>query len=180
MLVTEERRRSVDFTHPILNVTLAALVRKSDFSHSKNLVDMVDRTISRSGVAYGCVRGSNIHRYLSESTNTLARRIWEKMSSPVNENLVNHFFDGVELVNQGNFILFDESPISLYRAGQECSLRVLLDEGQLNDFRAGHYAIAMQKNHTHLKELNQAIQRFEARGQMLKLQKRYWNETDNC
>lgn len=178
--MSEERRRSVDFTRPILNVTLAALVRKSDFSHSKNLADMVDRTVSRTGVTYGCVRGSNTHRYLSESGNPLARRIWAKIAGAMNENLVNHIFDGVVLVNQGNFILFGESPSALYHAGQECSLRVLLDEGQLEDFRAGHYAIAMQKSGGQLQELNEAIERLEARGGMLRLQQRYWNETDSC
>lgn len=180
LTITEERKRFVDFTEPIIENQLSALIRKEDATGLTTMEDLVKRnqeaaksTPPGAIVSYGVVKGGSTYSRLSSTTDEVGREIFSALRP---ESLMPSINSGKEkVVAEGGFAMIVESTMADYIVGQNCNLTALPDTRNIHPRL---HAIALAKGSPYLEPINQAIRELKADGTMASLKAKYWKK--NC
>jgi len=202
LIVTDLRRRFVDFTEPFLSLRAAALIRKplasssSSRSRSSSSRPRHDRrrrpstTSARpsrparihtaaellaSELSFGVVGGSVVERSLSTSDDRLTRALWSRVSSFWPPALVDSVQEGVQRARRQPYAFIVDSPIAAYVAGRRpCELYVT--DPFLDQMT---YAFAVRRGARRLRAaLDRELRRMRASGKMQAMYLRWWR--DEC
>lgn len=178
LTITEERQALVDFTEPILENQLSALIHKKDAAGLNSLEDLVRRnqqqqsasSSSPTVVALGVLKDGSIYGKLNATADKVGRAIFSSFTA---DTLVPSFWMGVDRAGEGGFAMIVESTTADYLTGngRHCNLTSLPDRRGL--FPRQH-AIVLAKGSPLLEQFNKAIRQLKADGTMDRLKEKYW------
>lgn len=172
------RKRFVDFTEPIIENQLSALIRKDDAAGLTTLEDLVKKnqeaaklTPPGTVVSLGVVKGGSTYERLSTTPDEVGRQIFSSLKP---ENLMPTISSGQMKATAGGFAMIIESTMADFIVGQNCNLTALPD---IRNIHPRLHAIALAKGSPYLASFNQAIRELKADGTVDKLKAKYWKKT---
>lgn len=173
--VTARRTEFVDFSEPIMESTLGAILKTelvpAGATTMKDLLNVPASNLTLVSLQNGATAES-----LKLGNSSLAQAFWARLQESAASSPVKNFQEGVIRVTatSGTPTAYIGQTSSLvYFAKRSCQpdLTVLADDAHLGD---NQYAVAVQKGSAYLAPINEAIKALKAKGKLAELKDKYW------
>lgn len=180
--MTDDRRKVVEFTDPILTFQSCALISKPQIikRHRKTSSNFRIKTIQQlyeSDYQYGVISGSTTERAFKTSTDVILQGMWSKMVSSWPSTFVHSLQEGRHRAEREHYAFILHSPMAAYISMQKPCDFYTTD----NFLHQQHYAFALRHSHSlRLRQsFNENIRLMKDTGQLQMLYDRWWkNECD--
>ncbi|CAG2117278.1 unnamed protein product [Medioppia subpectinata] len=163
--ITKERQQWVDFTDPLLNYSVSALIHKSHAKHIKTFNQLADQT----PITYGSLRNGSTMKLFDTSDEMVIRRMYALMNSagvPVDD-----LREAVRRVRHERYAYIDDTMTVQTLARGNCDLTVIADNRPHFQRRI---AIALPKGSNNLPIFNRVIKQLTERDIIPEIAQKYW------
>ncbi|XP_054161117.1 glutamate receptor ionotropic, kainate glr-3-like [Oppia nitens] len=163
--VTDERRQLIDFTDPLLNYSISALIHKSNVGNMRSFNELADQT----RITYGALRNGDTMKMFDGSGDMVVRRMLALMNStgvPVDS-----LPEAVFRVRSERYAFIADSITIQQLARDNCDMTVIVNNWP--QFRRS-VAIALPKGSPYLRTFNSLIKRLIETNILYVIRERYW------
>ena len=165
LTVTEERKRYVDFSLPIMRLGVSALIHKTNADYIESFRDLPKQTRT----LFGCIKGGRILKRFYESKDETIRQMYYKMMKT--NSLVSNKSEGIRRAKVDTYAFIQESADNEFIAANDCDLTSIRD---YSDYFKTEYAIALPKHSPYRSKINFAIRKMEEKGDFDRIKAKYW------
>ena len=164
-MISEQRKKAVDFTEPFLPSGITGLLSKQLANQIRKATDLINQT----KISYGTLSFGPTFSKFMQSTDPMIRPISEHMKEHP-EDMVLSNKEGIIKVLSEDYVFFGETERLEYLASQICSLTVF----KSGLFQINGFGIATQKNSHLLPAFNKAILKMKLNGKLKQLKEKWW------
>ena len=168
--VTDDRSKAIDFTVPFMNVTVGAIILKSNNPNGtiKRLEDLAEQR----DILYGFLGSGSTKEFFERSANPKIHQMF--VQTYYNPSVYTKSVEeGISKVKNAKYAFIGESRTLEFIADNDCDLEFISA-----DHFPRSYAIALMKGSKYLNDFNEAIKQLIEEGIIDELKGKYWGK--NC
>ncbi|XP_054160593.1 glutamate receptor ionotropic, kainate 1-like [Oppia nitens] len=170
LTTSDNRKRYVDFSRPIMNLSVSALIHTTNAERVDRFRDLSKQT----RIMYGTVRSGRLRDKFADARDSYFKKMYDVMK--VHNTFVANASAGIRLAKIDTFAYISESANNEFIAANDCDL---VSIKSYSDYFKLNYAIALPKGSPYLSKINYAIQVLETEGLFNKLKAKYWRTQCN-
>ena len=166
--MTDERSKVVDFTVPFMNMTLGAIILKSN--NPNGTIKRLEDLAQQKDISYGFLRSGSTYKLFERSANPKIHEMF--VQTYYNPSVYTRSVgEGISKVKSTKYAFIGESQTLEFIADNDCDLEFISA-----DHFPRSYAIALIKGSKYLNDFNEAIKQLIEEGTIDELKGKYWGK----
>ena len=166
--MTDDRSKAIDFTVPFMNVTLGAIILKSN--NPNGTIKRLEDLTQQRDILYGFLRSGSTHNFFKRSADPKIHEMFvQTLQNP--SVYTQSTEEGISKVKNAKYVFIGESPALEFIADNDCDLEFISA-----DHFPKSYAIALTKGSKYLNDFNEAIKQLIEEGTIDELKDKYWGK----